>query len=92
MTYGEVKMIERQKISELAMELYKKAVVEEKNEDIYSAGLRESETFMAFMDIFNYYRSFYRDNEYFFNLLIMKMHKREDDELYKEVMEYVKRS
>ena len=85
-------MIERQKISELAMELYKKAVVEEKNEDIYSAGLRENDTFNAFMDIFNYYRGKYADDAYFFNLLIQRMHKREDDELYKEVMEYVKRS
>lgn len=85
-------MIDKQKVSDLAMELYKKAIAEEKNEDIYSAGLRQSETFKAFMDVFNYYRSFYRDDAYFFNLLIQRMHKRADDELYKEVMQSVKRS
>ena len=61
-------------ISELALELYKKAIAEEKNEDIYRAGLRESETFSAFMDIFNYYRSFYKDDSLYIHLywIIMK--------------------
>lgn len=84
-------MIEKPKVSELAMELYKKAIAEEKNNDIYVAGLRESETFRAFMDVFNHYRSFYRDDAFFFNLLIREMHKAEDDELYRKVMEDVKR-
>lgn len=80
------------KVSEMAFELYKRAVAQEKNEQIDVAGLRENETFNAFMDIFNYYRGKYADDAYFFNLLIQRMHKRADDELYKEVMEYVKRS
>lgn len=79
-------------ISELALELYKKAIAEEKNEDIYRAGLRESETFSAFMDVFNYYRSFYKDDSYFFYQLITKMHKKEDEKLFNEVMEDVKRN
>lgn len=79
------------KISELAMELYKRAVAEEKNEDIYVAGLRESETFSAFVDIVNYYADIYSDKNWFFQHLIQEMHKREDYELYKEVKEYAKR-
>lgn len=78
-------------VSELAMELYKKAIEQEKNECIDVAGLRENETFNAFMDIFNYYRGKYADDAYFFNLLIQRMHKRADDELYKEVMQSVER-
>lgn len=91
MKCGVRKVIEKQSISKMAMELYKRAIAEEKNNDIYVAGLREGETFRAFMQIFNHYRKFYSDDAYFFNLLIREMHKAEDDELYRKVMKDVKR-
>lgn len=76
-----------QKISDLAMELYKRAIAEETNEDIYVAGLRETQTFDALVDIVNYYADFYREPNYFFKLLIQAMHKRKDKALHAEVMQ-----
>lgn len=75
------------KISELAMELYKKAVAEEKNQDIYVAGLREAQTFNAFIDILNYYADFYKEPNWFFRTVIQAMHNRKDKELHHEVMQ-----
>lgn len=76
-----------QKISELAQNLLDRAIAEETNEDIYVAGLRETQTFDALVDIVNYYADFYREPNYFFRLLIQAMHKRKDKALHAEVMQ-----
>ena len=78
-----------QKISELAKALLDRALEEETNEDIYVAGLRETQTFDAFVDILNYYCRFYKEPNYFFRLLIQAMHKREDKALHAEVMKMI---
>ena len=76
-----------QKISELAQNLLDRAIAEETNEDIYVAGLRETQTFDALVDIVNYYADIYREPNYFFKLLIQAMHKREDKALHAQVMQ-----
>lgn len=75
-----------QKISELAKALLDKALEEEANEDIYAAGLKEQQTFEAFVDIVNYYVDFYRTPSWFFQRVIQEMHRRKDEETLNNVM------
>lgn len=77
------------RLSETLLERAKKL---QSNEDLYAAGLRESEVFGAVADILNYYREFYHnDDKYVLQILLERANKHRSEKVVKEVIRNAKR-